>query len=379
MIVNTNKIKEKKFSKGVPEKKATIMWKLMEKAVGKWEIGTTDNIVESFSFLSNQYNALQTKNLYKGSNIFALSLWKNVLGFEHDGWIPQTQVKNLYNNSLNDKPIKMKKNKGNWDKSIGCPIYVADFYFSNKAKEILRKNGIQVPKIIWDIEKKYPELWKEEKLYHQINKNERWWYSFNVECFENLLGTENEKILKVPTGYKPSTKKPKVKLVTKNDEQFIDDITINMQNKPKVNFGLHRVSSYSPLMDNIKIRPSNEMQNFEFFYETLVHELVHSTGHTNRTNRHEKKAEHTEGLGRKITRSMEELVAEIGMFMSLDRIDEKTKVNNKYFDKKQIHNNVGHYLKSWLSKESDEAKKIEKLMIASELANEGERYIFDPK
>ena len=57
MIVNTNKIKEKKFSKGVPEKKATIMWKLMEKAVGKWEIGTTDNIVESFSFLSNQYNS----------------------------------------------------------------------------------------------------------------------------------------------------------------------------------------------------------------------------------------------------------------------------------------------------------------------------------
>jgi hypothetical protein len=65
--------------------------------------------------------------------------------------------------------------------------------------------------------------------------------------------------------------------------------------------------------------------------------------------------------------------------MSLDRIEDKTKVNNKYFNKKQIHNNVGHYLKSWLKNEPDKPKKIEKLMIASELANEGERYIFDPK
>ena len=96
MVVNTNKIREKKFSKGIPEKKAKIMLELTEKAVGKWEIGTTNNIVESFSFQTNQYNALQTKNFYKGSNIFALSIWKNVLGFEHDGWIPQTQVTNLF-------------------------------------------------------------------------------------------------------------------------------------------------------------------------------------------------------------------------------------------------------------------------------------------
>ena len=49
---------------------------------------------------------------------------------------------------------------------------------------------------------------------------------------------------------------------------------------------------------------------------------------------------------------------------------------NKYFDKKQIHNNVGHYLKSWLSKESDEAKKIEKLIIKLDFSVENYTRIY---
>ena len=61
------------------------------------------------------------------------------------------------------------------------------------------------------------------------------------------------------------------------------------------------------------------------------------------------------------------------MFMSLDRVSDTD------IDKKQIHNNVGQYLKSWLEQDNTKAKKIEKLMIASELADQGERYIFDPK
>jgi len=59
--------------------------------------------------------------------------------------------------------------------------------------------------------------------------------------------------------------------------------------------------------------------------------------------------------------------------MSLDRVKDND------LDKKQIYNNVGQYLKSWLSQDNTKAKKIEKLMIASELADQGERYIFDPK
>ncbi len=141
-----------------------------------------------------------------------------------------------------------------------------------------------------------------------------------------------------------------------------------MENKPKVKFGLHRVSSYSPLMDIIKIRPSNEMLNFSYFYETLVHELIHSTGFTDRENRHSKL-----NYTNHDSRSTEELVAELGMFMSLDRVKDND------LDKKQIYNNVGQYLKSWLSQDNTKAKKIEKLMIASELADQGERYIFDPK
>ena len=361
MVINTKQVRERTFSKGVPNFVVKKAMPVIENAVEKWEIGITDNVKSTrlFSYQSSQYNATYG-NYYQGSNIFMLSLWKHSFDYIHDGWVSQGKAtSNLYNSSLNDKPIKVKTG------TRAVPVIYSDKRFTDEGKKILVENKLKPTIKVWEVKKNYPEIWelvKSKTFYY-----ERWHYLFSVENFDNLLGTENETLLKTPKNHNESIEnKETLKLDTKNDEKFIEDITINMENKPNIKFGLHKVSSYRPYDDLIKIRPSNEMLNFEYFYETLVH----STGHESRTSRHKNQLNFTKGHEE---RSTEELVAELGMFMSLDRVSDTD------IDKKQIHNNVGHYLKSWLSKESDEAKKIEKLMIASELADQGERYIFDPK
>jgi|TARA_R100000084_G_C4638817_1_gene142606 antirestriction protein ArdC len=358
MVINTKQIKEKSFIKGVPDFVTNKVYPIIENAVEKWKIGVTTNIQTPrlFSFTGKQYNGIWG-NYYKGSNMFFLSLWKQSYGYEHDAWIPQTQVTKLY------KQYGIQLKKG----SVSIPILFANWKFTSTGQEILKKHNLKPSVNVWKVKAEFPKIW--ELVKNNIFYTERWWNSFNVECFDNLLGTKNEKLLKTPKDHESSIKnKETLKLDTKNDEKFIDDITINMENKPNIKFGLHRVSNYRPSQDLISVRPSNEMLNYSFFYETLVHELIHSTGHENRLDRHSKlnylKHDH---------RSTEELVAELGMFMSLDRVDDKD------LDKKQIYNNVGQYLKSWLEQDNTKAKKIEKLMIASEFADQSERYIFDPK
>ena len=110
----------------------------------------------------------------------------------------------------------------------------------------------------------------------------------------------------------------------------------------------------------------------QLYYATLLHEITHWTSHKDRCDR-QYKEKYFENFKSNETYAFEELVAELGMFMSLDRVSDKD------LDKKQIYNNVGNYLKSWLSHDNTKAKKIEKLMIASELSDYAERYIFDPK
>ena len=360
MVVNTKQIKEKRFSKGVPDFASKKMYPLIEKAIDDWQIGITDKVDNKvFSFHSNQYNAIWG-NYYRGSNNFTLSLWKHHYNFDHDAWIPQTQIPKLYK----EHRIILKKG------SVAIPILFANWKFTKEGQEILKNNKLKPTLSITVVKREYPKVW--ELVKNKIWFTEKWWNSFNVECFDNLLGTENEKLIKTPKNHESSeivkSSDKLLKLDTENDEKFIDDITINMESKPNIKFGLHRVSSYSPLMDTIKIRPSNEMLNFSYFYETVVHELIHSTGHTNREDRHNKL-----NYTNHESRSTEELVAELGMFMSLDRVSDND------LDKKQIYNNVGNYLKSWLGHDNTKAKKIEKLMIASELSDYAERYIFDPK
>ena len=379
MVINTKQVRERTFGKVTPDWVIKRVMPVIENAIKKWEIGITKNVKNTslFNFQSSQYNA-SYGNYYQGSNIFLLSLWKHSFDYIHDGWIAMGKgSKNLYYSSLNDKPIKVKT------KSRAVPVIYSDKRFTDEGKKILVENKLKPTIKVWEVKKNYPEIW--ELVKGKTFYFERWHYLFSVENFDNLLGTKNETLLKTPKNHNESIEnKETLKLDTKNDEKFIDDITINMENKPNIKFGLHKVSNYKPLQDLISIRPSNEMLDFEYFYETLVHELIHSTGHESRTSRHKNQLNFTKGHEE---RSTEELVAELGMFMSLDRIDEKTKIHTyhndlkteKYFDKKQVHNNVGQYLKSWLSQDNTKAKKIEKLMIASEFADQSERYIFDPK
>ncbi len=112
------------------------------------------------------------------------------------------------------------------------------------------------------------------------------------------------------------------------------------------------------------------MPNKEFFkaknatkdyYSTLLHELVHWTGHSSRCNRK---------LGRTGTKdyAFEELVAEIGSAFLCSRFGLI----------KQVRSNSCDYIASWLSQFSldDSIQLLEK---AARLANQASNYIYVPK
>ena len=86
-------------------------------------------------------------------------------------------------------------------------------------------------------------------------------------------------------------------------------IVSGMPNPPQIEFGGNQ-AFYVPSCDLISIPVRQRFDNAEEFYLTLLHEMVHSTGHISRLNR---KGIHESGVGfgREVY-SHEELVAEIG-------------------------------------------------------------------
>jgi antirestriction protein ArdC len=99
----------------------------------------------------------------------------------------------------------------------------------------------------------------------------------------------------------------------------------------------------------------------EQYYSTLYHELVHSTGHINRTGRHEKLSDHKFGSQ---DYSQEELVAELGAAY----LCHMTGIQNATID------NSAAYIKSWIGKFKEDKKM---LLIASSQAQKAVDYILE--
>lgn len=92
---------------------------------------------------------------------------------------------------------------------------------------------------------------------------------------------------------------------------------------------------YNPVLDYINMPELDKFDNSESYYETLFHELTHSTGHQTRLNRDE--VTNNKKFG-SIMYSMEELTAEIGccFLKSMAGFAESVRENNT------------SYLKGWL-------------------------------
>jgi len=87
-----------------------------------------------------------------------------------------------------------------------------------------------------------------------------------------------------------------------------EKIVAGMPNAPEIRHG-HNQASYLPLLDVVKMPRPEAFESGEAYYATLNHELVHSSGHSSRLDRH---------LDTKLAAfgsfdySTEELVAEMG-------------------------------------------------------------------
>ena len=220
-----------------------------------------------------------TEKPYNGFNIFWLSLACNKKGFATNRWATYDQWFQLGGG-------QKEKVDGKW--KITKPSK-----YNVKAKE----KSTRV--FYWEL-KKY-----EDK--ENIDKNgdpeikSRWflkvWNVFNIYQVEGIEYEEPEK--------------PEAKFKI-DDFEYAENYVKNC--KPDIRFG-GGVACYSPILDYIQM-PSKESFNDidgsnagQNYYSTLLHELVHWTGHKDRCNR---KFSFTKGSDY----AFEELVAETGSAMS---------------------------------------------------------------
>ena len=120
---------------------------------------------------------------------------------------------------------------------------------------------------------------------------------------------------------------------------------------------------YSPKEDKVVVPELPQYKIKEEYYSTLFHELTHSTGIESRCKR---KIDSVAAFG-DFSYSKEELVAEIGSAMSLNRLGIECE--------KAFKNSVA-YLQGWLKALKDDKKMI---VVAAGQAQKAVDYIFDGK
>jgi antirestriction protein ArdC len=95
-----------------------------------------------------------------------------------------------------------------------------------------------------------------------------------------------------------------------NPIEHAERIVSEMPNPPHIDIDDRPAAFYSPASDKVHMLRREQCVNDEAFYETLLHELVHSTGHMSRLNRNQEMGG-WHAFGSK-TYAQEELIAEMG-------------------------------------------------------------------
>ncbi len=160
----------------------------------------------------------------------------------------------------------------------------------------------------------------------------------------------------------PKDKLPPV-IEWKNDPiKSCEEIIDKMPNRPEIRHSEYR-AYYDSIADFVNVPDSKSFTDSASYYGTLLHELVHSSGHTNRLNR--KELMHNIGFGTKAY-SIEELTAEMGAcyLKSFAGIPIESLENNSA------------YIQHWLKKLKNDKKFI---VQASTQAQKATDYILNIK
>jgi antirestriction protein ArdC/DNA polymerase III epsilon subunit-like protein len=116
------------------------------------------------------------------------------------------------------------------------------------------------------------------------------------------------------------------------------------KDRPEIFYKSQDSAYYSPITDTIHLPLREQFGAEQDIFETLVHELAHSTGHTSRVNRKDL----TDNYGtHKASRGEEELIAEISVALVAARLGVEIDFGN-----------VASYAKSWLGALKDDPTMI---------------------
>lgn len=160
----------------------------------------------------------------------------------------------------------------------------------------------------------------------------------------------------------PAEKIPKQELHTNNPIEECEVMVENMPQRPPIKWGMGG-AFYNPKEDFINMPSMIEFNNSESYYETLFHELIHSTGHQSRLNRKELINGNYFGSG---FYSIEELTAELGACYL--KFHTGIKANS--------YENNAAYIHAWLQKLKNDKKFI---VYASTQAQRAVDFILDAK
>ena len=128
---------------------------------------------------------------------------------------------------------------------------------------------------------------------------------------------------------------------------------------PVIEFGRGQ-AAYSPGLDKVYMPSQRDFFTDEGYYAVLFHELVHSTGHKKRLNRHEKFPDHKFGSQ---DYSQEELVAEMGAAYLCGICGIENRVDQS-----------ASYIKGWLRRFKDDNKIV---VTAASYAQKAVDYIME--
>jgi antirestriction protein ArdC len=159
----------------------------------------------------------------------------------------------------------------------------------NQAKDqggMVRKGQKSMPIVYWNFSE------REDKKTGE-NKSIPFLKYFNVFNAEQIDGID----ARIP---KPSDGRET------NANELAEQIIATMPNRPVIKTGEFAAASYSPSADIVRMTAQKFCVSDSAYYSTLLHELVHSTGHHSRLNRPLGDSFGSTGYSR------EELIAEMG-------------------------------------------------------------------